>query len=74
MANQVETVDQELAKENGHYQALMDRHQALDDQIDTVEQGRDHLDDLELSRLKRERLYVKQQMEFLRRRHRPDGP
>ncbi|HKL78151.1 MAG TPA: DUF465 domain-containing protein [Gammaproteobacteria bacterium] len=69
MANQVDTVDQELAKENGHFQALMTRHQELDDRIDTVEQGRGHLEDLELSRLKRERLYVKQQMEFIRRRH-----
>ena len=68
MANQVDTVDQELAK-NGHFQALMTRHQELDDRIDTVEQGRGHLEDLELSRLKRERLYVKQQMEFIRRRH-----
>ena len=73
MADQVEPVDQELAKENGHYQALMNRHQELDDRIDTVEQGRDHLDDLELSRLKRERLYLKQQMEFMRHQLRPNG-
>jgi len=60
--------NKELSRKNARYQALLERHQGLDDQIDQIEEGRDHLEDLELSRLKRERLYLKQQIEFLRYR------
>jgi hypothetical protein len=67
MTDQADRLDHELARRNGHFQALMQRHQELDDRIDELEQGRGHVEDLELSRLKRERLYVKQQMEFMRR-------
>jgi hypothetical protein len=73
MANDVEPMDQELAQENGHFHALQERHRSLDEQIDRIEDGRGHVEDLELSRLKRERLYVKQQMEFMRTRKRPNG-
>jgi len=73
MANEAEQMDQKLAQENGHFQALRERHRSLDDQIDQIEDGRGHVEDLELSRLKRERLYVKQQMEFMRSRLRPNG-
>ena len=69
MANDVDRTDAQLSAENGHYQALLDKHRSLDDRIDEIEQGRGHVDDLELSRLKRERLYVKQQMEFMRKSH-----
>lgn len=58
--------DKELSRKNARYQALLERHQGLDDRIDQIEEGRGHLEDLELSRLKRERLYLKQQIEFLR--------
>lgn len=61
--------DEELAARDGHFQSLMERHQHLDEQIDELEDGKGHVEDLELSRLKRERLYLKQQMEFLRRSH-----
>lgn len=61
--------DAELAARDGHFQSLMERHQMLDEQIDQLEEGKGHVEDLELSRLKRERLYLKQQMEFLRRSH-----
>lgn len=67
MTEEVDHLDQELARRNGHYQTLMDRHQELDDRIDELEQGRGHVEDLELKRLKRERLYLKQQLDFLRR-------
>lgn len=73
MANDVEQLDQQLAQENGHFNALLERHRDLDDQIDRIEDGRGHVEDLELSRLKRERLYVKQQMEFMRSRRRLNG-
>jgi len=73
MANDVEQLDQQLAQENGHYHALLERHRSLDDRIDQIEDGRGHVEDLELSRLKRERLYIKQQMEFMRRRRRASG-
>ena len=68
MATEVDHLDNELAQRNGHFQNLLERHRSLDDRIDELENGRGHVDDLELSRLKRERLYVKQQLEFLRRR------
>lgn len=73
MANDVESTDQQLAQENGRYHALLERHRSLDDEIDRIEDGRGHVEDLELSRLKRERLYIKQQMEFMRSRLRPNG-
>ena len=73
MANEIDGVDGELARRNGRYQALLERHQSLDDEIDRIESGRGHLEDLELSRLKRERLYLKQQMEFLRHQLPPEG-
>lgn len=73
MANDVDQLDQQLAQENGHFHALLERHRSLDDEIDKIEDGRGHVEDLELSRLKRERLYVKQQLEFMRRRKQPNG-
>ncbi len=73
MGNELDWVDAELAQENGRYQALFERHQSLDGEIDRIEAGRGHMEDLELSRLKRERLYLKQQMEFLRRQLRGEG-
>ncbi|HKJ71239.1 MAG TPA: YdcH family protein [Gammaproteobacteria bacterium] len=71
MANDVEQLDQQLAQENGRFHSLLERHRSLDEQIDGIEDGRGHVEDLELSRLKRERLYIKQQMEFMRRRLSP---
>ncbi|MFP4560523.1 MAG: YdcH family protein [Thiohalorhabdus sp.] len=68
MATEVDHLDEELARQNGHFQNLLERHRSLDDRIDELEDGRGHVDDLELSRLKRERLYVKQQLEFMRSR------
>ncbi|MFA9459303.1 YdcH family protein [Thiohalorhabdus methylotrophus] len=73
MATEVDHLDDELARSNGHFHNLLERHRGLDDQIDELEDGRGHVDDLELSRLKRERLYVKQQLEFMRRKLRPNG-
>ncbi|HKJ89422.1 MAG TPA: YdcH family protein [Gammaproteobacteria bacterium] len=73
MATEVDHLDNELAQQNGHFQNLLERHRNLDEQIDELEDGRGHVDGLELSRLKRERLYVKQQLEFLRNQLRPNG-
>ncbi|MEF8794076.1 YdcH family protein [Thiohalorhabdus sp.] len=73
MANDVDRLDEQLAQENGHFHALLERHRSLDGEIDKLEDGRGHVEDLELSRLKRERLYVKQQLEFMRRRRQPNG-
>lgn len=64
-----ESSENEQAYESDErFQALKARHQELDQKVDAAEAGQIHMGHLELSRLKRERLYVKQQMEFIKRR------
>ena len=60
--------------EIGHGQLLYRAAESLgvktrEEMLTELENGKGHVEDLELSRLKRERLYLKQQMEFLRRSH-----
>ncbi|NPA10759.1 MAG: DUF465 domain-containing protein [Epsilonproteobacteria bacterium] len=55
-------VMQELAKNNAHIDKLIQRHEELNKIIDDVEHGREHMDDLELEKLKKEKLHIKDEI------------
>lgn len=53
---------EELAKNNPHIDKLIQKHQELNKIIDEVEAGREHMDDLELEKLKKEKLHIKDEV------------
>ena len=55
-------VMEKLAAENPHIDKLIQRHAELNQKIDEVEAGRDHLDDIELEKLKKEKLHIKDEV------------
>ena len=48
-----------LKIENAHFAKIFEKHNELDVQIDNVEAGREHMDHLELEKLKKEKLRLK---------------
>jgi uncharacterized protein YdcH (DUF465 family) len=48
-----------LKQANAHFAKIFERHNELDDKIASVDAGREHLDQLELERLKKEKLRLK---------------
>lgn len=52
----------ELKGKDGRFDSLFEKHNELDDKIKDAEEGRIYLDDLEVSRLKREKLQVKEEL------------
>ncbi|NDJ27513.1 hypothetical protein DMB95_05275 [Campylobacter sp. MIT 12-8780] len=52
----------ELKGKDGRFDSLFEKHNELDDQIKAAEEGRVHLDDLEISRMKKEKLRVKEEL------------
>jgi uncharacterized protein YdcH (DUF465 family) len=55
-------VMEELAAQDPHIAKLVERHQELNKLIDEVEHGREHMDDLELEKLKKEKLHIKDEV------------
>ena len=56
-----------LRAENGHFEALLEKYDELDKEIYRIEDGKDVVDDLELDRLKMERVKLKDELfEMLR--------
>jgi uncharacterized protein YdcH (DUF465 family) len=53
---------EKLAAENPHIDALIKKHAELNKLIDDVETGREHMDELELERLKKEKLHIKDEV------------
>ena len=53
---------EEVAKNNPHIDRLIQRHQELNKIIDEVEAGREHMEDLELEKLKKEKLHIKDEV------------
>jgi uncharacterized protein YdcH (DUF465 family) len=49
----------ELKTKNAHFVKIFDRHNELDDQIKDVDEGRAHMDQMELETLKKEKLKLK---------------
>ena len=53
---------EELASKNPHIEKLIQRHSELNKLVDDVEAGREHMDDLELDKLKKEKLHIKDEI------------
>jgi uncharacterized protein YdcH (DUF465 family) len=48
-----------LKQENAHFAKIFEKHNELDDKIADVEAGREHMDQMELETLKKEKLKLK---------------
>jgi len=48
-----------LKQENAHFAKIFERHNELDDKITEVDEGRSHMDQLELETMKKEKLKLK---------------
>jgi hypothetical protein len=55
-------VMEQVAAENPHIAKLIERHKELNRMIDEVEAGREHMDELELEQLKKEKLHIKDEV------------
>lgn len=52
----------ELKGKDGRFDSLFEKHNELDDKITAAEEGRIFLDSLEISRLKKEKLLIKEEL------------
>lgn len=52
----------ELKGKDAHFDNLFEKHNELDDKIKDAEEGRIHLGSLEISKLKKEKLLVKEEL------------
>ncbi len=59
MLHEYRDIISKLKQENAHFAKIFEKHNALDDQIKEVEEGREHMDELELEKLKKEKLKLK---------------
>ncbi|HIP02341.1 MAG TPA: DUF465 domain-containing protein [Campylobacterales bacterium] len=48
-----------LKTENAHFAKIFEKHNELDDKINDVDAGREHMEQLELETLKKEKLKLK---------------
>jgi len=55
-------VMKKLAAENPHIDRLIQRHAELNKTIDEVEAGREYMEELELEKLKKEKLHIKDEV------------
>ena len=59
MLHEYRDIISKLKTENAHFAKIFERHNELDDKIREVEEGREHMEDLELEKLKKEKLKLK---------------
>ncbi len=59
MLHEYRDIISKLKQENAHFAKIFEKHNELDDRITEIEEGREHLDDLELEKLKKEKLRLK---------------
>jgi len=59
MLHEYRDIISKLKVENAHFAKIFDRHNELDELITEVEEGRKPMDDLELEKLKKEKLALK---------------
>jgi len=59
MLHEYKDIISKLKVENAHFAKIFERHNELDDLITEVEEGRKPMDDLELEKLKKEKLALK---------------
>ncbi|WP_200762684.1 YdcH family protein [Nitrosophilus alvini] len=59
MLEEYKDIVEKLMAENPHFAAVVEKHDELDKLITEVEEGREHMEDLELEKLKKEKLRLK---------------
>ncbi len=59
MLHEYRDIISKLKVENAHFAKIFERHNELDKTVTEVEEGRQHMDDLELEKLKKEKLRLK---------------
>jgi uncharacterized protein YdcH (DUF465 family) len=59
MLHEYRDIISKLKTENAHFAKIFEKHNELDDKIREVEEGREHMDDLELEKMKKEKLKLK---------------
>ncbi len=59
MLHEYRDIISKLKVENAHFAKIFEKHNELDKAIADVEEGREHMDDFELEKLKKEKLKLK---------------
>ncbi len=59
MLHEYRDVITKLKVEDAHFAKIFERHNDLDDKVTEVEDGREHMEQLELEKLKKEKLKLK---------------
>jgi len=59
MLHEYRDIISKLKVENAHFAKIFERHNELDKTVTEVEEGRQHMSDLELEKLKKEKLRLK---------------
>jgi uncharacterized protein YdcH (DUF465 family) len=59
-----------LKTENAHFAKIFEKHNELDDKINNVDAGREHMDQVELEKLKKEKLKLKDEAYAMIMEHR----
>jgi len=59
MLHEYRDIISKLKQENAHFAKIFEKHNELDDKIKEVEEGREHMDQIELEKLKKEKLRLK---------------
>ena len=59
MLHEYRDVITKLKVEDAHFAKIFERHNELDDKVTEVEDGREHMEQLQLEKLKKEKLKLK---------------
>lgn len=59
MLHEYRDVISKMKVEDAHFAKIFERHNELDDKVTEVEDGREHMEQLELEKLKKEKLKLK---------------
>ena len=59
MLHEYRDIISKLKQENAHFAKIFEKHNELDEKIAEIEAGREHADDFELEKMKKEKLKLK---------------
>lgn len=59
MLHEYRDIITKIKQENAHFSKIFEKHNELDQQILDIEEGREHMEQLELEALKKEKLKLK---------------
>lgn len=62
-----------LKQENAHFAKIFEKHNELDDKVTAIEEGREHMEQLELEKLKKEKLALKDEAYNMILKHKADN-